>query len=61
MHSEKDQSRAPVLEALTEHRNQGRIGFTPPGHKQARGADPAVLEVLGDAVFQGDILATRRA
>ncbi|OSP39055.1 ornithine decarboxylase [Streptomyces sp. 13-12-16] len=53
-----DHSRAPVLEALEEYHRKGRLGFTPPGHKQARGADPAVREVLGDAVFLGDVLAS---
>ncbi len=46
-----DHTRAPVLEALDTYRREGRLSFTPPGHKQARGADPAVREVLGDAVF----------
>ncbi|MEV5548518.1 ornithine decarboxylase [Streptomyces sp. NPDC052309] len=53
-----DHTRAPVLEALVDYRREGRLSFTPPGHKQARGADPAVREVLGDAVFLGDVLAT---
>ncbi|MEU3699093.1 ornithine decarboxylase [Streptomyces griseoviridis] len=53
-----DHTRAPVLEALADYRREGRLSFTPPGHKQARGADPAVREVLGDAVFLGDVLAT---
>ncbi|MEU8984417.1 ornithine decarboxylase [Streptomyces sp. NPDC048309] len=53
-----DHTRAPVLEALAEHRKLGRLSFTPPGHKQARGADPEVREVLGDAVFHGDLLAS---
>ncbi|MFD0006966.1 aminotransferase class I/II-fold pyridoxal phosphate-dependent enzyme [Streptomyces sp. NPDC127178] len=53
-----DHTRAPVLEALADHHRQGRTSFTPPGHKQARGADPAVREVLGDAVFLGDVLAS---
>ncbi|MFE2052359.1 aminotransferase class I/II-fold pyridoxal phosphate-dependent enzyme [Streptomyces sp. NPDC059459] len=52
-----DHTRAPVLEALVDYRREGRLSFTPPGHKQARGADPAVREVLGDAVFHGDVLA----
>ncbi|MEV5645752.1 hypothetical protein AB0L67_37420 [Streptomyces flaveolus] len=54
-----DHTCAPVLEALVEYRREGRPAFTPPGHKQARGADPAVREVLGDAVFLGDVLARR--
>ncbi|MER6349952.1 aminotransferase class I/II-fold pyridoxal phosphate-dependent enzyme [Streptomyces sp. NPDC001595] len=53
-----DHTRAPVLEALDEYRRSGRLSFTPPGHKQARGADPAVRAVLGDAVFLGDVLAS---
>jgi arginine decarboxylase len=53
-----DHNEAPVLEALVEYHRRGRLGFTPPGHKQARGADPAVREVLGDAVFLGDVLAS---
>ncbi|MGX4694128.1 aminotransferase class I/II-fold pyridoxal phosphate-dependent enzyme [Streptomyces sp. JNUCC 63] len=53
-----DHTRAPVLEALVDYRRVGRLSFTPPGHKQARGADPAVREVLGDAVFLGDVLAS---
>ncbi|MFC9504605.1 aminotransferase class I/II-fold pyridoxal phosphate-dependent enzyme [Streptomyces sp. NPDC057002] len=53
-----DHTRAPVLEALDEYRRKGHLSFTPPGHKQARGADPMVREVLGDAVFHGDVLAS---
>jgi arginine decarboxylase len=53
-----DHHQAPVLEALDEYHRRGRLAFTPPGHKQARGADPAVREVLGDAVFLGDVLAS---
>ncbi|GAU69324.1 putative decarboxylase [Streptomyces sp. NBRC 110611] len=53
-----DHSQAPVLEALAEYHATGRLSFSPPGHKQARGADPRVREVLGDAVFLGDVLAS---
>ncbi|MEU0998422.1 hypothetical protein ABZ344_32130, partial [Streptomyces olivaceus] len=53
-----DHTPAPVLEALAAYGREGRLAFTPPGHKQARGADPAVREVLGDAVFHGDVLVT---
>lgn len=47
-----------MLEALEEHRRRHEAGFTPPGHKQGRGADPEVRRILGDAVFLGDVLAT---
>lgn len=53
-----DHTRAPVLEALVEYHRQGRLAFSPPGHKQARGADPDVRAVLGDALFLGDVPAS---
>ncbi|NUO45833.1 MAG: aminotransferase class I/II-fold pyridoxal phosphate-dependent enzyme, partial [Streptomyces sp.] len=53
-----DHTRAPVLEALEAYHREGLLSFTPPGHKQARGADPSVRRVLGDAVFLGDVLAS---
>jgi arginine/lysine/ornithine decarboxylase len=52
-----DHSEAPVLDALGGYRRAGYLPFTPPGHKQARGADARAREVLGDAVFYGDVLA----
>jgi arginine decarboxylase len=53
-----DHSQAPVLDALRRYHQRGELAFTPPGHKQARGADPKVREVLGDAVFHSDVLAS---
>jgi arginine/lysine/ornithine decarboxylase len=52
-----DHNEAPVLDSLARYHAAGEVGFTPPGHKQARGADPRAREVLGDAVFFGDVLA----
>ncbi|GAA2609033.1 ornithine decarboxylase [Actinomadura fulvescens] len=52
-----DHSEAPVLDALAAYRRRGDTPFTPPGHKQGRGADPRVREALGDAVFTHDVLA----
>ncbi|MBT2382064.1 aminotransferase class I/II-fold pyridoxal phosphate-dependent enzyme [Streptomyces sp. ISL-11] len=52
-----DHSIAPVLEALAAYGETGQTPFTPPGHKQGRGADPRVRAVLGDAVFVSDVLA----
>ncbi|MGW1225630.1 aminotransferase class I/II-fold pyridoxal phosphate-dependent enzyme [Streptomyces sp. NPDC001515] len=49
---------APVLDALAAYRRRGELAFTPPGHKQARGAAPEVRALLGDAVFFGDLLAS---
>ncbi|RPE36631.1 aminotransferase class I/II-fold pyridoxal phosphate-dependent enzyme [Kitasatospora cineracea] len=53
-----DQSQAPVLEALAAFHANPLTAFTPPGHKQGRGADPRVLEVLGADVFRSDVLAS---
>ncbi|MGW2181623.1 aminotransferase class I/II-fold pyridoxal phosphate-dependent enzyme [Streptomyces sp. NPDC001732] len=53
-----DHNEAPVLDALAAYHERNELGFSPPGHKQARGADPAVRAVLGDAVFLSDVLAS---
>lgn len=53
-----DQSQAPVLEAPASYHANGHLAFTPPGHKQGRGADPWVVRTLGPDVFRGDVLAT---
>ena len=34
-----DQSEAPLLDALIDYHHNNRYGFTPPGHRQGRGAD----------------------
>ncbi|MBB4919282.1 aminotransferase class I/II-fold pyridoxal phosphate-dependent enzyme [Streptosporangium saharense] len=52
-----DHSRAPILQALAAYHDSDQLPFTPPGHKQARGADPRVSAVLGEAVFRSDVLA----
>ncbi|SPT60328.1 aminotransferase class I/II-fold pyridoxal phosphate-dependent enzyme [Actinomadura madurae] len=52
-----DHSQAPVLDALAAYHREDQLPFTPPGHKQGRGADPRVREALGDAVFRSDVLA----
>ncbi|MEU9966641.1 aminotransferase class I/II-fold pyridoxal phosphate-dependent enzyme [Streptomyces malaysiensis] len=52
-----DHMEAPVLEALARYHRRGALPFTPPGHKQGRGADPEVVKVLGDEVFRTDLLA----
>ncbi|SOF02175.1 Arginine/lysine/ornithine decarboxylase [Streptomyces sp. OV198] len=48
---------APVLDALARYHEADELGFSPPGHKQARGADPRARSLLGDAVFLGDVLS----
>jgi arginine decarboxylase len=53
-----DQSEAPLVEALAEYHRLDRYGFTPPGHRQGRGADPRVREVLGAQTFRADVLAS---
>jgi arginine decarboxylase len=51
-----DHSRVPVLEALQAFRRRGDVVFGPPGHKQGRGTDPRVLEILGRDLFAADVL-----
>ncbi|MFJ4126540.1 aminotransferase class I/II-fold pyridoxal phosphate-dependent enzyme [[Kitasatospora] papulosa] len=52
-----DHTKAPVLDALRAYQAQDQLPFTPPGHKQGRGADPRVRAVLGDTLFDADMLA----
>jgi arginine decarboxylase len=53
-----NQDDAPLLDALADYHRQNRYGFSPPGHRQGRGVDPAVLQVLGREPFQDDVLAS---
>lgn len=53
-----DQNETPILDALAEYHRLDRYGFTPPGHRQGRGADARSLEVLGADTFRSDILST---
>lgn len=52
-----DHSQVPVLDALKAYHARNLMPFTPPGHKQGRGADLRVRTVLGDPVFDADMLA----
>ena len=52
-----DQSRAPILEALVEYRNRGDYSFGPPGHRQGRGVDQRVMDIMGEGVFASDVLS----
>src|SRR3954467_10209137 len=52
-----DHSRVPVLEALQEFRRRGDVVFGPPAHKQGRGVDPRVLDIVGSGVFASDVLS----
>jgi arginine decarboxylase len=52
-----DHSRVPVLEALQEFRRRGDVVYGPPGHKQGRGVDPRVLDIVGEGVFASDVLS----
>jgi arginine decarboxylase len=53
-----DHNEAPILEAITDYHAKDRYGFTPPAHRQGRGVDRRVLEVLGVDPFRGDLVAT---
>ncbi|WP_328916902.1 MULTISPECIES: aminotransferase class I/II-fold pyridoxal phosphate-dependent enzyme [unclassified Streptomyces] len=52
-----DHEQAPVLEALAAYHATRQLAFTPPGHKQGRGADPRVVRALGSQPFRADVLA----
>jgi arginine decarboxylase len=47
-----------MLEALADYHARDRYGFTPPGHRQGRGADPRAVTVIGQDAFRTDLLAT---
>lgn len=54
-----DHSRVPVLEAMGAFRDRGDVVFGPPGHRQGKGVDSRVLDVMGAGVFASDILSLR--
>ncbi|NAZ76881.1 ornithine decarboxylase [Kineococcus sp. T13] len=51
-----DHSRTPVLEAIEAFHRRGDVVFGPPGHKQGRGVDPRVLQLMGEGTFACDVL-----
>src|SRR3954471_18321014 len=51
-----DHRRVPVLEAIEAFRERGDVRFGPPGHRQGKGADPRVLDIVGAGVFASDVL-----
>jgi arginine/lysine/ornithine decarboxylase len=51
-----DHSRAPVLDALAQFHRKRHVPFIPPGHKQGRGVDQLVLDVMGADVFRSDVI-----
>src|SRR5690606_7875515 len=52
-----DHARAPLVDALADYHRLGRYEFTPPGHRQGRGVDKRVMEVIGADAFRSDVLA----
>jgi arginine decarboxylase len=46
------------LDAVAAYHREDRYGFSPPGHRQGRGTDPRVLDVLGAESFHSDLLAS---
>jgi arginine decarboxylase len=53
-----NQDRAPVLDALADYHRLDRYGFTPPGHRQGRGIDSRVRQIMGSDPFRDDVLAS---
>jgi arginine decarboxylase len=56
--SRMDHGEAPLLDALAEYHRLDRYGFTPPAHRQGRGIDPRVREVMGLDPFRDDVLVS---
>ena len=52
MTTSMDHSESPVLDALSDYHRRDYANFCPPGHKQGRGADDAVVRALGADVFR---------
>lgn len=48
--------RAPLLDRLETFHAEPHLAFAPPGHRQGRGTDKRVLDVLGGGVFRNDVL-----
>jgi len=51
----KDQSKAPILEAIQEYQKSGIIPFTTPGHKMGAGILEEDKAVIGSSSFLNDI------
>ena len=47
-----------MVGALMAEDPGGDVVYGPPGHKQGRGADPRVMEVVGASVFASDVLTS---
>ena len=52
-----DQDQVPYVDALSEHAARNPARLTVPGHKGGVGADPAMLEALGQKAFDMDLPA----
>jgi hypothetical protein len=53
-----DHNVAPLLDALADYHALDRYGFTSPGDRQGRGADPRTRAITGADAFRSDVLAT---
>jgi len=53
-----DQDETPIISALADYHRKDRYGFTPPGHRQGRGAAETALDVLGKDTYRSDVLAS---
>lgn len=51
----KDQSKAPIIEAIEQYHQSGIVPFTTPGHKMGAGVLDEDKAVLGEGAFYNDI------
>ncbi|GIW22301.1 MAG: lysine decarboxylase [Candidatus Sericytochromatia bacterium] len=49
------QKRAPLFEALRDYIKRDMVAYHTPGHKQGKGVDKEMLELLGENVFKIDL------
>lgn len=54
---QRDQTRAPIVEAIEGYQKEGRTSFSIPGHKRDAGIDQLMAEKLGNTLYRNDIPA----
>ena len=56
-----DQDTTPVLDAISQYRDQGNHTFALPGHRLGEGIDERTASVLSRGAFQADVITAKQA